>query len=136
MNKILMLGRLVRDVELRFVPNSGTAVAKFTIAVNRDFKKQGEPDADFFNCVCFGKIAENTAKYVNKGCRVLVEGNLKTGSYENKEGQKIYTTDIICNKVEFVDFMKEEAKTPTQENTQNDFNGFAEVDDSSDIPFW
>ena len=114
MNKVIQLGRLVKDVELRFVQNSGTSVAKFTIAVNRDFKKQGEPDADFFNCVCFGKIAENTAKYVNKGCRVLVEGNLKTGSYENKQGQKVYTTDIICNKVEFIDFMKEEAKTPTQ----------------------
>ena len=130
-----MSGRLVKDVELRFVPNSGTAVGRFTIAVNRDFKKQGEPEADFFNCVCFGNIAENTAKYVNKGCRVLVEGNLKTGSYENKEGQKIYTTDIICNKVEFIDFMKEDKGQTPKQNTQDDFSGFQAIDDDSEIPF-
>ena len=136
MNFCIMSGRMVKDVELRVVPGSGTAVARFTLAVNRDYKKEGEPDADFINCVAFGKTAENTANYVNKGCRVIVEGNLKTGSYENKHGQKVYTTDLMCQKVEFVDFKEKQSTNNTQPNQQaNEFDSFKTIDTDDSIPF-
>lgn len=98
MNRIFLTGRLVKDVELRTVQSTGNSVAKFTIAVNRDFKK-GE--TDFINCTAFGKTAETIDQFFSKGRPIMVMGRIQVGSYE-KDGQKRYTTDVIVDNFEFM----------------------------------
>ena len=104
MNKVILMGRLTRDPEVRYSQGERpVAVARYTLAVNRTFKRAGEPDADFINCVTFGRSAEFAEKYFRQGMRVLVSGRLQTGSYVNKEGQKVYTTEVILDDQEFAD---------------------------------
>ena len=103
MNKVILLGRLTRDPEVRYSQGpEPLAIVRFGLAVNRRFKRQGEPDADFFNCVAFGKTGEFTEKYFKKGQQISIVGRLQTGSYE-KNGQKIYTTDIVVEEQFFAD---------------------------------
>ena len=104
MNKVILMGRLAREPEVRY--SQGTeplAIARYTLAVNRRFKRQGEPEADFINCVAFDRAGEFAEKYFRQGMRVLVSGRIQTGSYVNKDGQKVYTTDIIVDDQEFAD---------------------------------
>ena len=105
-NSVNLFGRLVRDVELKYT-QSGTAVAKFTTAVDRDNKKklkeQGQPTADFISCIAWGKTAELIGKYFSKGSQIGVTGRLQTGSYTKQDGSKVYTTDVVADKVTFVD---------------------------------
>ena len=104
MNKVILMGRLAREPEVRY--SQGTeplAIARYTLAVNRRFKRQGEPEADFINCVAFDRAGEFAEKYFRQGMRVLVSGRLQTGSYVNKEGQKVYTTEVILDDQEFAD---------------------------------
>lgn len=108
MNQCQLIGRLVKDPELRYSPG-GTPVVKFTLAINR----QNNDEADFISCVAFNKLAENLANYQKKGNRIAVTGRIQTGSYENHQGQKIYTTDVIVNSIEFLDY---------RENAQNGSN--------------
>ena len=104
MNKVVLVGRLTRDPEVRYSQgNNATAVARYTVAVDRRFKRDGEPTADFIPCVVFGRSAEFAEKYFRQGMRVLVSGRIQTGSYTNKEGQRVYTTDIIADDQEFAD---------------------------------
>ena len=104
MNKVILMGRLTRDPEIRYSQGErSTAVARYSLAVNRTFKRDGEPDADFINCVAFGRQAEFAEKYFHQGMRVLITGHIQTGSYTNKEGQKIYTTDVAIEDQEFAD---------------------------------
>lgn len=100
MNKWLGIGRLCGDPEIRNT-DSGKAIANYRIAVNRDFKKDGQPDADFLNCVAFGKAAEFAGKYLHKGTKVAVEGRIQTRDYLNKDGQKVYVTEIVVDRHEF-----------------------------------
>lgn len=105
MNKVILMGRLTRDPDIRY---SGTdnqmAVARYTLAVDRRFKKDGgEDSADFISCVAFGKTAEFAEKYIRKGTKLLVEGRIQTGSYTNKDGQKVYTTDVVVENSEFAE---------------------------------
>ena len=100
MNKIILMGRLTKEPELKYIPNTDKGVAKFTLAVPRAFKKD---ETDFINCTAFGKQAEIIASYVTKGQRLLVEGALQIGSYTNKEGAKVYTTDVIVNSFNFIE---------------------------------
>lgn len=101
MNKVILMGRLVRDVEVR---NSGnTTVARYTLAVDRRFKNEGEQTADFINLVAFGKSAEFAEKYFKKGTKILVTGRIQTGSYKNKDGQTVYTTDVVVEEQEFAE---------------------------------
>ena len=94
MNVFTGIGRLTKDVDMKYTPN-GLAVARFTIAINRPFKNQnGEQEVDFINCVAFGKRAETIAQYVRKGHRIGITGSIMTGSYENNQGQKVYTTNV------------------------------------------
>lgn len=97
---MILIGRLTRDPEVRYSDN-GNTVAHFGIAVDRKFKKDGEPTADFINIVAFKKTAEFIEKYFSKGSKIVIEGSIQTGSYTNQEGQKIYTTDVIAREVEF-----------------------------------
>ena len=104
MNKVVLVGRVTRDPEVRYSQgNNATAVARYTVAVDRRFKRDGEPTADFIPCVVFGRSAEFAEKYFRQGMRVLVSGRIQTGSYTNKEGQRVYTTDIIVDDQEFAD---------------------------------
>jgi len=104
MNQVVLIGRLTRDPELRFIPSSGTAVARFAIAVNREFKREGQPDADFFNIVVWGKSAENCANYLKKGRLVAINGRMQNNNYEDKNGVKHYTIEIHANRVQFLEW--------------------------------
>ena len=103
MNKVLLIGRLTKDVEMRYSASNDTAIARYTLAVNRPFKREGEPEADFLPCVAFNKTAEFAEKYLAKGIRVAIEGRIQTGSYTNRDGQKVYTTDVVVEDQEFAE---------------------------------
>lgn len=105
MNKVILMGRLTREPEVRYSSGeSQTAVARYTLAVDRRFKRQDdEQTADFINCVVFGRGAEFAEKYLRQGIKVVVEGRIQTGSYTNREGQKIYTTDVVVESQEFAE---------------------------------
>ena len=104
MNKVILMGRLTRDPEVRYSQGERPiAVARYTLAVNRTFKRAGEPDADFINCVTFGRSAEFAEKYFRQGIRIVVSGRIQTGSYTNRDGVKVYTTDIVVEDQEFAE---------------------------------
>ena len=104
MNKVILMGRLTRDPEVRYSQGERpTAVARYTLAVNRTFKRAGEPDADFINCVAFGRTAEFAEKYFRQGIRIVISGRIQTGSYTNRDGMKVYTTDVIVEEQEFAE---------------------------------
>lgn len=108
MNKVILMGRLTRDPEVRYVngQNGSTAVARYTLAADRKFKQEGQQEADFISCVAFGKNGEFSEKYLHKGMKILVTGRIQTGSYTNKDGQKVYTTDIVVEEQEFAESKK------------------------------
>ncbi len=102
-NRVVLVGRLTKDPELRYTP-SGVAMARFTLAVNRTFSnQQGEREADFINCVVWRKQAENTANFLKKGSLAGIEGRIQTGSYEGQDGKRVYTTDVVCDSVQFLE---------------------------------
>ena len=105
MNKVILMGRLTRDAEVRYSSgDSSTAVARFSLAVDRRFKRDGDDQsADFINCVAFGRTGEFMERFGRKGTKFLVEGRIQTGSYTNKDGQKVYTTDVVVEQVEFAE---------------------------------
>ena len=132
MNKVILMGRLTRDPEVRYSQgDNASAVARFSLAVDRRFKKDGEQTADFINCVAFGKTGEFIEKYGRKGTKFVVEGRIQTGSYTNKDGQKVYTTDVVVEQVEFA-----ESKSSTDSNTTNNTANSNTPTDTSfmDIP--
>lgn len=116
MNKVVLMGRLTRDPEVRYsnTQNGSLAVARYTLAVNRTFKRQGEPDADFINCVAFGRSGEFAEKYFRQGLRIAISGRIQTGSYTNRDGIKVYTTDVVVEEQEFA-----ESKSSSESNTQH-----------------
>lgn len=104
MNKVVLMGRLTRDPDVRYSQGqNSTAVARYSLAVNRRFKREGEPDADFINCVAFGRAAEFAEKYFRQGMRIVISGRIQTGSYTNRDSVKVYTTDIIVEEQEFAE---------------------------------
>lgn len=104
MNKVILMGRLTRDPEVRYSQGERqTAVARYSLAVNRTFKREGDPDADFINCVAFGRQAEFAEKYFRRGIRIVITGRIQTGSYTNRDGVKVYTTDVIVEEQEFAE---------------------------------
>ena len=109
MNKSILIGRTVKDPELKYLPGKGTAVTSLTLAVDRNFKKEGQPDADFIPVVIFGKQAESTAKYVDKGKKIAISGRIQTRSYDAKDGSKRYVTEIIADEVEFLEWAEKRA---------------------------
>lgn len=130
LNVVSLVGRLTADPKLTFTQNN-LAICKFTIAVDRNFKKEGQPTADFPRVVCFGKTAENVQKYLGKGRLVAVTGRIQTGSYKNDEGRTIFTTDVIADSVQFLDRPKD-----AEEKTDSSTDGFTPVDDvDDDLPF-
>lgn len=104
MNKVIISGRLTRDAEIRYTQGqTPTAIARLTIATDRRFKKEGEPTADFISCTAFGKTAEFFENYGKKGVKFNVAGRIQTGSYTNKDGQTVYTTDVVVEETEFAE---------------------------------
>lgn len=103
MNKVILMGRLTRDPEVRYGQANNTAVCRYSIAVDRRFKRDGEPDADFFNCTVFGKGAEFAEKYLKKGTKVVVSGRIQQDNYTNKNGEKVYSVQVIVEEQEFAE---------------------------------
>lgn len=105
MNKVILMGRLTRDPEVRYSQGEqSTAVARYTLAVDRRFKREGDQQtADFINCVAFGRQGEFAEKYLRKGIKIAITGRIQTGSYTNKDGQRVYTTDVVAENVEFAE---------------------------------
>ena len=104
MNKVILMGRLTRDPEVRYSQGaSQTAVARFSIAVDRKFKREGEPDADFFNCTSFGKQAEFVERYLHKGTKVVLSGRVQNDNYTNKDGQMVYSVRVMVDEIEFAE---------------------------------
>lgn len=106
-NNVVLTGRLTKEVELRYTPN-GAAVANFTLAVNRRFKSEGQPEADFINCVIWNKSAEILAEHTSKGSQIGVEGNIQTRVYENNDGNRVYVTEVYATNFTFLENKKEE----------------------------
>lgn len=130
MNKVILIGRLTRDVEMKYSTNNDTAIARYTLAVNRPFKREGEPEADFLPCVAFNKTAEFAEKYLAKGMRVAIEGRIQTGSYTNGEGKKVYVTEIVVERQEFLE-KKTDSSQPADGSAESRWKG---VLGNMDIP--
>ncbi|MCR5452425.1 MAG: single-stranded DNA-binding protein [Lachnospiraceae bacterium] len=103
MNKVIFMGRLTRDPEVRYGGASGGAIARYSIAVDRRFKRDGQPTADFFNCTAFGKLGEFVEKYLRKGTKIVMEGEIQNDNYTNSEGKTVYGFNIIANNIEFAE---------------------------------
>lgn len=104
MNKVILMGRLTRDPEVRYsAGENALAIARYTLAVDRRFRRDGEATADFISCVSFGRTAEFAEKYFHQGIRIVVSGRIQTGSYTNREGQKVYTTEVVVEEQEFAE---------------------------------
>lgn len=134
MNKAILIGRLTREPEIR---NAGeTLVAKYNLAVDRRFKRDGEQTADFINCIAFGRAAEFAEKYLRKGTKIAVVGRIQTGSYKNKDGQTVYTTDVVVEEQEFAESKGAETKQePKIKLNTDDFMSIPE-DVDSELPFF
>jgi len=144
MNNVILIGRLARDPELKFLPGAGTAVTNFTLAVDKDLTKekkteminQGKSTADFIPITVFGKLAENCANFLAKGRECAIMGRIQTGSYTNKEGEKKYTTDVLANRIEFLG-SKNGNSNSTPSNTNNSQASHpAESNESMDTSFF
>lgn len=135
MNKTILMGRLTRDPEIRYPENPDSKpVGRFSLAVDRKFKRDGEPTADFFNCICFGKLAEFTEKYLRKGSKILVEGEIRNNNYTNKDGQTVYSVNVM---VENMEFAESKNHTNGENHSNNSDNGFMNIPDGVDeeLPF-
>lgn len=131
MNKVILIGRLVADPDIRHT-QSGKCVASYRLAVDRAFKSDGHPEADFINCVAWGKSGEFCQRYLHKGMKIAIEGRIQTGSYTKDDGTKVYTTDVIVEHHEFCEGKKQSDSGSYAEPAQ----GFTEIDeDDGDLPF-
>lgn len=139
LNKVLLMGRLTREPDVKYTANTNTLVCSFSLAVGRNVKKQGQPDADFINIVAWGKTGEFCSKYFNKGQQVAICGRLQTRSYDDKNGKKVYVTEVLAEEVHFADTKQgntnsfETGFNPTTPSSSED--GFMPVVDDSVLPF-
>ena len=116
MNSVQLVGRFTRDPDIRY-SNGGSSIARFNLAVDRAYRQENGPTADFISCVAFGKTAEFIEKYFHKGQRIGLNGRIQTGSYEKEDGTKVYTTDVIAERVEFVEKLDDSGGGPGQERS-------------------
>lgn len=146
MNKVIIMGRCTRDPEVRYTQGeSAMAIARYTLAVDRRYKKQGEQNADFINCLCFGKQAEFAELYLHQGMKILVVGSWQTGSYTKKDGQKVYTNECVVNEHYFCESKNEGNYVPSNNPFNNNYEekrtvstgGFMNIPDVMDegLPF-
>jgi single-strand DNA-binding protein len=138
MNKVILIGRLCNDVDVRYT-DKGTAVASYRLAVDRPNKKDGKSEADFISCVAFGKTAEFAKNYLGKGLKVAIEGSVRTRNYDDKDGKKVYVTEVIAEEVHFADSKKDSTNSfetgfnPITPSSPED--GFMPVVDDTQLPF-
>lgn len=134
MNSVQLIGRLTRDPEVRYT-DSGASIARFSLAVDRRFKQENGADVDFINIVAFGKTAEFIEKYFHKGMKIALNGRIQTGSYTDKDGKKVYTTDIVAENVEFCESKGTSANNDAQAPSQN--GDFMSIPDGmeEELPF-
>lgn len=135
MNKVILLGRLTRDPEVRYSQGAESmAIARYTLAVDRKYKKDSDVTADFINCVSFGKTAEFAEKYFKQGTKIAVVGRIATGSYTNKDGNKVYTTEVVVEEQEFAESKASQEGRATQPAPADE--GFMAVPEGmGDLPF-
>lgn len=139
MNSCVLIGRTTRDIDLRRTGN-GTAVASFTLAVNRDFKTNDGQEADFIQCVAWKKTAELLEQYVHKGDRIAVNGSIRTRNYEDSHGRTVYVTEVLVNHVEFLETKNREmpSDSPSNQNKSDPYNDWGNKEyemDNSNLPF-
>ncbi|MFT4007973.1 MAG: single-stranded DNA-binding protein [Lacrimispora sp.] len=139
MNNVQLVGRFTRDPEVRY-SDGGSTVARFTVAVDRRFRKEGQQEADFISCVAFGKTAEFVEKWFHKGERIGLAGHIQTGSYTNQDNQKVYTTDVVADNVEFVESRSASSSQAVDrpDPSRADADGFMNIPDGVDdegLPF-
>ena len=135
MNSVALIGRLTKDPEVRYISENQTAVATFLIAINRGKDKNGQDrGADFPRVTVFGRQAESCERYLDKGRLVGIQGRIKTSSYKDRDGKTVYTTDVIADRVEFLEFGEKAAQNGTQSATEGAPQGFSAVSDEN-IPF-
>nr|DAP77453.1 MAG TPA: Single strand binding protein [Caudoviricetes sp.]DAP83542.1 MAG TPA: Single strand binding protein [Caudoviricetes sp.] len=139
MNKVILIGRLIKDPDIRTGTND-TKIARYILAVNRKYHKNNEPTADFIGCVALGKNGEFAEKYLYKGMKIAVTGRIQTGSYTNRDGQRVYTTDILIEEQEFAENKKnqpEEQPQPPVPSPEQDTSGFMDMPSIMDdeLPF-
>ena len=142
MNKVILMGRLTRDPEVRYSQGAESmAIARYTLAVDRRFRRENEQSADFIPCVAFGKLAEHAERYYRQGLRVTICGRIQTGSYTNRDGQKVYTTEVVVEEQEFAESKGSQSggNGGSYQNSGNQSggyqnDGFMDVDDS-ELPF-
>ena len=140
MNKVILMGRLTKDPDIRYTSSdTPLAVARYTLAVDSRFKRDGEQSADFISCLTFGKSAEFAGKYLKKGTKIAITGRIQTGSYENKDGQRVYTTDVVVEEHEFAQSKSKEGDVFEQSVDSNDIDdGFMNTPEDfgdDDLPF-
>lgn len=140
MNRVILLGRTTKDADVRYSQgDKPMAIASITLAVDRKYRKEGEQSADYISCKAFGKIAEVIEKYVTKGTKIAIVGRIQTGSYTNKDGQKVYTTDVMIEDLEFCESRSsQQAQNTTKLAPAPNDDGFMNIPDSIDddgLPF-
>ena len=146
MNKVILMGRLTRDPDIRYTQGENSmAIARYTLAVDRRYRKEGEQTADFIGCVAFGKQAEFAEKYLYQGIKIVITGRIQTGSYINKDGQRVYTTDVVVEEQEFAESKaaseqsgyKQSAPAARPEPSMAAGDGFMNIPDGIDaeLPF-
>ena len=137
MNKVILIGRVVRDAEIRYSQGaSSTCIARYTLAVDRKFKQEGQPTADFINCIAFGKLGEFAEKYLHKGVKIAVIGRIQTGSYKNKDGNTVYTTDVVVEEQEFCESKSQSNSQPQPApSNSDDFMSIPDNLEDSGLPF-
>lgn len=139
MNKVILMGRLTREPEVRYSQgDNAMAIARYSLAVDRRYKRENEQTADFISCVAFGKSAEFAEKYLHKGTKIAIVGRIQTGSYTNKDGQKVYTTEVVVEECEFAESKSAQSTYNETPQERPDADGFINVpDDVADegLPF-
>ena len=134
MNRVILMGRLTRNPEIKYGgKDNDMAVARYTLAINRRYKKDGEQEADFISCVVFGKGAEFAQKYLRKGMKIAVCGRIQTGSYTGKDDRKVYTTEVVVDEHYFAE--GKAAEVDNTQETKTDSEGFMEVPEGEELPF-
>jgi single-strand DNA-binding protein len=135
MNKVALVGRLTKDPDVRYTANSQTAVAKFTLAVNRIYKQEGQPEADFIPIVVWGKQAENAGKYIGKGRLVAVSGRIQTRSWDDQEGTRHYATEVVADEVQYLDKGKDSGQSTSNNSSSYNSEDFYPAEGEDDLPF-
>ena len=139
MNKVILMGRLTRDPEVRYsAGENALAIARYTLAVDRKIRRDGEATADFISCVSFGRTAEFAEKYFRQGLRIVVSGRIQTGNYTNRDGQKVYTTEVVVEEQEFAESKKSsETSQSSQTPPPTGSDGFMNIPDGieDELPF-